>query len=126
MFNSKKTWFASKDGVNLFEVETYHIFTCESGEKNAFVYYWFVTLNITCVVPDVSTAIYSCANGHVTGLLSARISQNKCCLLFLSCFAHACAFLVSFLSGIPFLLSFCLLQMAESGSQQKQLGFHSH
>lgn len=99
---------------------------CESGKKPAFMYYQFVTLNIICVVRATSTAICSCANGHVIWLLSGCISQNKCCLLFLSCFAHACALMVPLLSGIPFLLSFCLLQMVRSGSQQKQLDFHAN
>lgn len=102
----------------------YYVLTCESG-KNASMRYQFVTLTIICVVHATSMAICSCANGHIIWLLSGHISQNKCCLLLLSCFAHACALLVSLLSGIPFLLSFCLLQMARSGSQQKGFDFLS-
>lgn len=110
--------------MNLFEIEMY-CFVCESG-KNASMCYQFVTLAIICVVHATSTAICSCANGHIIWLLSGCISQNKCCLLLLSCFAHACALLVSLLSGIPFLLSFCLQQIARSGSQQKRFDFHSN
>lgn len=89
------------------------------------MYHQFVTLNVICVGHATSIAICSCANGHIIWLLSDCISQNKCCLLFLGCFAHACPLLVSLLSGIPFSLPFCVLQMAGSGSQQKQFGFRS-
>lgn len=124
MLNSKKRlclrWWCeslwNRDGLNFYVWD---------WEKLSFLYYQFVTLNIFGVVHATSSAKCSCANGHIPCLLSGCISQNKCCLLFLGCFAHACALLDSLLTGIPFLLSFCLLQMVRSGSQQKQLDFHS-
>jgi len=123
MFNSKKRVCQKGRCESLWNRNVLNFYVWK-WKKPAFMYYQLVTLTIICVVHATSTAICSCAKGHVW-LLSGCISQNKCCLLFLGCFAHACALLVSLLSGIPFLLPFCLLRMVRSGSQQKQSGFHS-
>lgn len=104
MFNSKKRLCLKWWCESLWNRYVLNFYVW-NWENLSFLYYQFVTLNILGVVHATSTAECSCANGHVPCLLSGCISQNKCCLLFLGCFAHACALLVFFAQWNPFFCS---------------------